>query len=216
MRVITKPLPCAFALAAYTASMSAPASAPAPDFARQLIDLRHRGVPWERCAEQLGRTTSALNIIARRLRDKGEWTLPNGKPAQGAPRAGVKGRPRNATPSAAISPRFAPDVADALRTVANCAGVRVGAVVAAAMQRALDRLAKRGVNRTPLGLEPGERFDLVAGNRTTTLAVNVPQPLYEEFAAAFGSDDYIMTAITDAAHRLLADLHYTLVTPEDP
>lgn len=194
--------------------MSGTASATSPpDFARQLIELRHRGVSWEECAKQLGRTASALNLMARRLRDRKEWKLANGRPAKGAPRAGVKGRPRNATPSAAISPRFAPDVADALRTVANMAGVRVGLVIAEAMQRALDRHAKRRVSRTPLGLEPGERFDLVSGNRTITLAANVPKPLYDLFVAAFGEREYTMAAITNAAHRLLADLNYTLVDP---
>jgi hypothetical protein len=197
-------------------SGTASATSPPPEFARQLIDLRHRGVPWEECAKQLGRTASALNLAARRLRDQGKWRLANGRPAKGAPRAGVKGRPRNATPSAAISPRFAPDVADALRTIAASAGVRVGLVIAEAMQRGLDRHAKRRVSRAPLGLEPGERFDLVAGNRTTTLAVNVPQAIYEPFAALYGAEGYVATAITDAVHRLLGDLNYTLIDPEAP
>jgi hypothetical protein len=178
---------------------------------RRLIMLRHGGASWHQCAAELSRTPGALSIVARRLRDRGEWKLANGKPAKGAPRAGQRGRPRNAIPSAAVSLRFAPDVATALRTVARCAGKREGEVVAEAMQRAVTRHGGGHVTRTPLGLERGERFEVCDGLRTETVAVNVPQPVYDSLIQALGSSEYPMSLIADAVHRLLHDLNYRLV-----
>ena len=181
-------------------------------FHRRLITMRHGGASWRDCSAELGRTPAALNIVARRLRDRGEWTLANGKPAQGAPRAGSRGRPRNAIPSAPVSLRFAPDVAAALRGLSRDAGKREGEVVAEAMQRALARHLGKRVSRTPLDLEPGERVDVCDGLRSETIAVNVPRPLFDDLIAALGSADYPMTLIGDAVHRLLHDLNYRLVT----
>lgn len=215
-----KSLPCAFARAAYTGS-AMPVSATSvaesdPSLARRLITLRHGGASWDACARDLGKSVAALNIVARRLRDRGEWKLANGHAARGAPRVGARGRPRNTIPSTPISLRFSPDVIAALRTVAQCAGVRVGLVVAEAMQRAVDRQAERRVSRQPLGLDPGERFDLCDGTCTETLAVNVPRPLFDALVDTSASAERAMTQITAAVHKLLRDLNYRLVDCERP
>jgi hypothetical protein len=210
-----KALPCAFARGAYTAwTMPSPptsAAASGDTLARRLIIMRHQGASWDACATELGRSAAALNIVARRLRDRGEWKLANGREARGAPRVGERGRPRNAIPSTPVSLRFAPDVATALRTVSRCAGKREGEVVAEAMRRAVARRAERRVSRKPLDLEPGERFELCDGLRTETVAVNVPQPLFDAFIKLHDSSEYPMSLISDAVHRLLHDLNYRLV-----
>lgn len=211
-----KSMPCAFARGAYTpwtmATTPPSAAAPeAPSLARRLITMRHQGASWDDCATELGRSSAALNIIARRLRDRGEWKLANGRTARGAPRVGQRGRPRNVIPSAPVSLRFAPDVAATLRTVARCAGKREGEVVAEAMRRAVDRLGGRRVSRKPLDLEPGDRFEVCDALRTETMAVNVPKPLFDEMIQAHGPSDPPMSVIADAVHRLLHDLNYRLV-----
>lgn len=185
-------------------------AAEADDIDRRLIDLRHTGTPWDECAKKLHMTTPALQLRARRLRDSKQWRLSDGRPARGAPKRGQRGRPRAIVPRTPISPRFAPDVDAALRTVAACANLRLGEILTEAMQRAVDRAAGERVSKTPLGLDPGSPFQLCNGIRSAVMAVNVPRPLYEALVA-LDPDKPAMTAIADAAHQLLADLNYQIV-----
>lgn len=180
---------------------------------QRLIALRHAGTPWPECARRLLHSVAALRMRANRLRDAGEWKTPDGKPARGAPKPGGRGRPRLVVPNVPASIRLAPDAANALRTVAACASLRLGEVVAEAMQRAVDRAANKRVSRPPLGLDPGEPFDLCDGNKSETLSVNVPKPLYEAFIATTPGKQPT-SAIADAVHRLLRDLNYRLVECE--
>lgn len=196
--------------------MSSPspiASRPDADINRRLIDLRHAGKSWPAIERELNLSEPALRMRANRLRDAGEWTLPNGKPANGAPKSNGRGRPRNPVPKLPVSIRFAPDVANALRTVAACAGLRLGEVFTEAMQRAVARAAGEHVDRTPLGLDPGEAFDLCDGNVSVTLSVNVPRDVYEALVATAPADSP-NTVIADAVYRLLRDLNYRLVECE--
>jgi hypothetical protein len=181
---------------------------------QRLIDLRHEGLTWAECSEQLGRSADVLRSVGCRLRDAGEWSLTDGGEAQGAPRAGKRGRPRNKIPTAAVSLRFAPAVEEALRDVADAAGMsgRVGLVVAEAVERALARAKGKRVSATPLELEPGEVAELSDEARLHTLSCNIPQPLFDEFVA-LRPGLCRMTAVVEAVHRLLADLNYKFVEP---
>lgn len=179
---------------------------------RRLIDLRHAGTSWPDCAKQLRfYTVAALRMRANRLRDAKRWKLANGKPADGAPTRGKRGRPKNAVPNVPVSLRFTVDVVGAVRTVAACAGVREGLVVAEAMQRAVSRAAGKRVPSTPLGLSPGKSFELCDGHKTETISVNVPKPVYD---ALVGKAAQPNTVIAEAVHRLLRDLNYRLVECE--
>lgn len=186
------------------------------EYTRRLIELRHSGASWKRCGAELGRTRQAMQMQARRLRDAGKWTLPDGSPARGAPvLAGpATGRPRNDIPSVSLSLRFALDVDLLIRELADAADMRLGQVVAEAMTRAVARANRKRVSRTPLGLTPGEPTDVAAGRRSITIGVNVPQPLYEQVEAIRPPDVPMMTLVAEQVHRMLADLNYRLVDGE--
>lgn len=187
---------------------------------QRLIALRDQDVPWAEVAKELGYTVQALKVRARRIRERGDWTI-NGREARGAPTVNGRGRPRNVVPKVPVSPRFAPEVGAAVRQVAEDAGgLLVGDVVAEAMKRALARRRRRGKNKeldSPFNLDPGKPFKLCNGHRTETLACNVEQPIFEAFSAAFVDEDTpVSTAIAEAVHQLLMDLNYRLVDCEDP
>lgn len=185
---------------------------------QRLIDLRHRGATWGECVDRLGGTPASLRGRASRLRDAKQWTLVDGSAAKGAPKAGRLGRPRNKIPTVPVSPRFAPDVAAALRVVAACAGVRLGVVITTAMRRAVDRANGIPLEQYPLGLEPGKPFDLADSRRDITVGVNVSQPAYDalvKHSERLWIGAPINTAVTYAAHDLLRDLNYQLVEESD-
>jgi hypothetical protein len=184
-------------------------SLPVDEVARRLIDLRHEGTSWSRCAELLGYSVDALKTRARRLRDAEAWLLADGSPACGQPSLS-RGRPKNRVPTVPVSPRFSPDTAEALRMVARCAGLRLGEVVAEAMQRAVDRSEGRRPSTLPCGLERGEIAELCDGQHTETISVNVPLPIFDACTALDPSRP-AMTVIAEVVTRLLVDLNYRLV-----
>lgn len=181
---------------------------------QQLIDLRHRGATWAVCAAQLGSTSSSLRERACHLRDAKCWTLADGSHAKHAPSAGKLGRPPNKIPTIPVSARFAPDVADALRTVAHCAGVRLGVVIGEALRRFVAAAEGRRLEQYPLGLDPGQPFDLVDHLRSETISVNVPAPVYRAVQACASRlliGMPINSVVMYAAHALLQDLNYRFV-----
>lgn len=194
---------------AYLAAMPASPQLVDDDVSRRLIELRHDGKPWQDCARELGCSINSLKTRARRLRDARQWKLTNGKAARGAPSTD-RGRPRAEVPRIPVSIRVTPSTAEALRGLALTTEMRLGEVVAEAMQREVERAAKTRPSRTPLGLDPGERVDLLGGHRTETISVNVPRPLYDE-VIALAPKDPAMSTIFGVVSRLLVDLNYRFV-----
>src|SRR5690606_21687206 len=142
---------------------------------------------------------------ARRMRRAGEW--PENPASVRRPPKGP-GRPRNRKPSTPVSVRFAPDVVEALRDVAEAAGYereRVGVVLSEAARRAATRATKRKPKGAPFGLEPGEAVALEGGRRSVTLSVCVDADAFDRLCKAM-PDTAPMTALYDAAVRLLQDL----------
>jgi hypothetical protein len=169
---------------------------------RRLVTLRHRGVAWTECARQLEQRVDALRRQATRLRDAGQWTLADGRPARGAPQPGKYGRPRR-PPYKVVSVRFDPAVADALRGIAAAAKVSLSRVVETALERHLRRRVGGRVSKSPLGLAPGEPVALVVGPKTTKFGVTISRELLAALDEARPS-----TAIASAVEALLRDLHY--------
>ena len=187
------------------------------DAVRRLIDLRHAGQTWAQIADVLDCTLSAIKAKAQRLRDAGLWQLADGTPADGAPAKGKLGRPRNDVPSIAVSLRFSPDACAALHAIAEASGLRLGEVVSAALERATQRVQGQDVSAEPFGLDPGAVAKLGTDNRTETISVNVPAPVYAAFMAIDQSewsnvlarrDQPPNTLIAAAVDRLLLDLNY--------
>lgn len=174
-----------------------------------------QGATWEEIGRELGdlfgslRSSTAVAFAARRMRDAGEWP---DNPLSVRKRPAGPGRPRNRKRSIEASIRFAPDVAAALRDVAEAAGYdsrRTGAVLNEAARRAVARAQRKRVNGTPFALDPGTPVDLVGGNRSTTLSLCIDADVYAAFVAAF-PDAPPTTALHDAAVKLLQDLNYRI------
>jgi hypothetical protein len=143
------------------------------------------------------------------MRRAGEWP---DNPLSVRTRPDGPGRPRNRKASTEVSVRFAPDVAEALRDIAEAAGYgsrRVGLVLNEAVQRAVARADGESVSPTPLGLDPGKPVRLRGGGRTVTLSVCVDADEYAALTDHFSGVSPTV-ALHDAAIRLLQDLNYRI------
>ena len=166
------------------------------------------GVPWEDIGREIGRSATAVEYAARRMRRRGEWPA-NPDSVRELP-AGGPGRPRNRQRTAAVSVRFAPDVDAALRDVAVAAGFgrRVGKVLTEAIARAVRRAQRKRVNDTPLDLDPGKPVALEDGDKVVTMSVCVDADVFDQLVAL--ADVPPTTAVHDAAVQLLQDLNYRI------
>jgi hypothetical protein len=168
------------------------------------------GKTWDQIAAELGRSSEALQRAARRMRKRNEWPSSSDAPRE---QPDGPGRPRNKVQSRSISPRFSPDIAQALRAVSKSADVRIGVVLSTAITREIGRLNKRALDKTPLGLDPGKTEKLYDGSRSETIAAFVPLDDYKTFVklAAKNEGWTPAYAVTIACHRLLTDLNYVIV-----
>lgn len=170
------------------------------------------GKTWDQIAAELGRSSEAVQRAARRMRKRGEW--PNGGETPREQPDGP-GRPRNKIQTRSISPRFSPDIAQALRAVSKSADVRIGVVLSTAISREIGRLHKRKLDPNPLGLDPGKREKLHDGSRSETIAAFVPLDEYKTFVKLAKAEGWTPAyAVTVACHRLLIDLNYVIIAQE--
>lgn len=177
---------------------------------RRLISLRHEGVPWSQCAEQLGKPEGLLRRRARYLRDTDRWLLPSGAKAKGAPVRGKLGRPRNESPTVSVSPRLYDEAADILRQIAKEEEQRLGLLVALAIDRAIQRASGRRP-RIPFDRVRADDIILVDNAaHTATVSVNVPREACEALAGLMPARSQ-NGAVAAAIYRLLSDLGYTFV-----
>ncbi len=175
-----------------------------------IIAAAGRGVPWDVIGESLSppRSSEAVQLAARRMRLRGEWPE-NAAAVRLSPSGGKPGRPRNRAPTTPVSVRLAPEVNDAVRLVAESAGVRVGKVVEAAVVRAVERLHSGRVKGPPFGLDRGEVVEITAGNKSETCSVCIDEAAFVELREHAATEGKLpMAAIHDAILRLLVDLNF--------
>lgn len=143
------------------------------------------------------------------LDEAGETTRPAGAIRLMADRLRNGGQPEPGDASVAVSLRLSPGVLAAVRDVAGNAGVRAGAVVVEALERAVSKAA--GVDSgSPFGLEPVDGVTVDTSPRSKTLAVKVPESALVPFLAGLGPREAPTRAIGDAFHAMLRDLGFTL------
>ena len=172
-----------------------------------------QGLTWSRIGELVPdangqpRSAASVQCYASRMRAQGLW--PDVEGVRESPQ-GRPGRPRNRVRATKVSPRFAVEVNAALREVADAAGMRLGEVLTAALDRQLLHVRGRPVAVCPLGLEPGKWMSLQDGCRSCTASCSVDRDTLAALAELW-PEKRRNTIVYDAAVALLEDLHYLIL-----
>jgi len=174
----------------------------------QIVHLADKGESWEAIGQLLGRSATAVETAARRMRERGEW--PHNPNAVRLPPDGP-GRPRNRRPTTSVSVRVSPAVEAALRDVADDAGYgrRIGRVLTEAVERALARAQRR----KPAALTFDQFVspcELAAAAKTNTVSVCVDANAFEALTACY-PEHAPMSVLYDAIEQLLRDIGYVFV-----
>ena len=177
---------------------------------QRIIDLADAGESWEAIGRELGRSSTAVEHAAHRMRKRGEW--PANPSAVRLPPDGP-GRPRNRKSTTAVSVRVSPPVEAALRSVAKAADLQPGRIVTLAVQRAVAQAKRRKQPPLPNSL-PRKLTTLAIAAKTSTLSVCVDADAYAELTAA-QPDVSPTTLAHDAALRLLIDIGYRLADADN-
>ena len=179
----------------------------------EIVRRADAGETWEAIGQALGRSSTAVEHAAHRMRKRGEWPR-NSRSARLPPDG--PGRPRNRVATTAVSVRVSAEVEVALRDVAARAGLgnRVGTVLTEAITRAVARaddteLPALSVKRLSSKSRAADRR-LVSAPRSRTVSVCVDAQALADLVRR--NPTLAPTGVVgDAAERLLQDLGYVLV-----